>query len=154
MKIHIPEITFSMAHYIPGHERGCGAIHGHTYYVRDLTIWPVCRSGPPTTWLDHMGILVDFGVIKQYFKDEWDHKFAVPTMYEDYWGNALNSMSVECRLDNIKGVVWTTAEGMAYDIKEELAMRIHEIWRDQVDLLDHVEVKFGLYEGPGQGILV
>lgn len=65
----MPEITFEAAHYIPKHPN-CKVVHGHTYSVTDLKI--------SVDHFDEQGISIDFATIKNYFKDNWDHKFIVP----------------------------------------------------------------------------
>lgn len=58
---------FDAAHYIKGYDGKCAYIHGHRWYVE------VCCGG---TQLDELGMLTDFGVIKQALHNilaEFDH---------------------------------------------------------------------------------
>ncbi|MBC7542394.1 MAG: 6-carboxytetrahydropterin synthase [Candidatus Sericytochromatia bacterium] len=48
-------LKFDAAHLIPNHPGKCARLHGHTYFV-DVEL-----AGPD---LDELGILVDFGTIK------------------------------------------------------------------------------------------
>lgn len=49
-------MTFDAAHRVMRHESKCGSLHGHTYKV-ELT----CEAAK----LDHVGRVIDFGVIKE-----------------------------------------------------------------------------------------
>lgn len=49
-------LKFDAAHRIPGHPGKCDRLHGHTYFV-DVEV-----QGDQ---LDQLGILVDFGIIKE-----------------------------------------------------------------------------------------
>lgn len=157
MLLHVKEITFDAAHYIPGYRGKCAGIHGHTYYIRDLSI-----SFAFVDTLSKRGIAIDFKKIKGYFDDEWDHKFVVP---EDHY-MFLEKMFMICdfpeELDpplvsNLKPIPHTTAEGMAAVIAEDLlCIAIEELYDGVMpeDERDIPEIHFGLYEGPGQGVLV
>jgi len=136
MSLLIKELTFSAAHYIPNHERGCGGVHGHTYYVRNLSI------NVPFECMGANGITIDFGYVKRYFKENWDHKFIVPSKYYEYWKNFLESDGLEVKADNLVSVEHTTVEYVSRIIQRELT-----------DLFN-AEVHFELSEGPNQGYRV
>jgi len=137
LKLYFPEITFSAAHYIPGHEK-CGGVHGHTYFVRDLEIEFVS--------INEQGMFIDFGDIKGYFKEQWDHKFIVPLKDEEFWLHNYRNVGY-CPVDNnLKAVARTTAEGMAMQIQEELAHLIAEKTREKT------APHFKLFEGPNQSV--
>lgn len=133
MKISFDEIKFSAAHYIPGHPK-CGGVHGHTYFVRNLTV--------EVNEFDAVGISIDFGIIKDYFKREWDHKFIIPLKDTLFWHTFYQDFPIVA--DNRKIVEFTTCEGMAVKMQE--------------DLLDIFERRytphFTLCEGPDQGVEV
>lgn len=59
-------ITFDAAHRLLGYNGNCQNLHGHTWSV-DIEI----ESNRP---LDSCGMFVDYRVIKQYFKDYYDHR--------------------------------------------------------------------------------
>jgi len=61
------EFTFSAAHAIRGHTRGCQNLHGHNYRVR------LCVS---TEELDPLGMVIDFGDLKEIAREvlgRFDH---------------------------------------------------------------------------------
>ena len=150
MELHFPEITFAAAHYIPGHGK-CGGIHGHTYFVRDLVVSARARSGP---WyrITTDGMLLDFGIIKKYFEEEWDHKFIVPEADEEMWQGIPSQGPGH---SNLKLLKFTTCEYMACIIRDELvALAKKEMRPDYGHYLDGAHVSFGLYEGPHQGVKV
>ena len=136
MKLYFPEITFQAAHYIPGHPK-CKVIHGHTYFVRNLEI-EVDELG-----LNEQGISVDFGVIKGYFKENWDHKFIVPK--DEMTGHAwLGKFS-----ENLVELRFTSAEWMAIIIRKELGEKIG--WDEPTAAF---KIHFELWEGPNQAVIV
>lgn len=63
----------SCGHRVCGHENKCSHLHGHNYRIHFKI---AMLAG-----LDHLGRVVDFGVIKKLFcewlEQEWDHKFLV-----------------------------------------------------------------------------
>lgn len=140
MKLYFPEITFSAAHYIPEHPI-CGGCHGHTYFVRDLTI---DISNIP---LDDIGMSFDFGVIKSYFKEEWDHKFLIPVQDWEIWQQILKSYPTLLTGRGVKVVKYTTAEGMAIQIQSDLSLTLTKGAYD-------LKIHFKLFEGPHQAIEV
>ena len=132
------DITFSAAHYIPNHEK-CSAIHGHTYFVKGLT---VSVQGDK---LNSDGMLIDFGIIKSYFKEHWDHRFIVPMSDHTKWKEIL---FIPEQVLSLKPVWYTTCEYMAKIIKDELESMLFKATGTQT------EVSFLLTEGPGQGVHV
>ena len=145
MKLYFPEITFSAAHYIPGHKK-CGGIHGHTYYVRDLTI-----ELPVNDTLDEMGMSIDFGRIKEYFKQSWDHKLILPNDIEGlrtiFDGFKLAGITIF----NIIHLPNTTAEGMALVMRDRIASILG--WRYDCKYNQDF-IHFKLFEGPNQAVEV
>lgn len=59
-------LKFEAAHRIPGHPGKCDRLHGHTYLV-DIEV--------KGTQLDELGILIDFGVMKELEKFLPDHTY-------------------------------------------------------------------------------
>lgn len=60
---------FSAAHQLKGHHGKCEELHGHNWKVE------VEVQGEQ---LDNIGLLIDFGLLKQYLQDileQLDHKF-------------------------------------------------------------------------------
>lgn len=147
MRIYLPEITFSLAHYIAGHKGKCAGIHGHTYYVKDLVI----DLDTPT--FNEMGITVDFGDIKDYFNTQWDHKFLVPSGHYMYLERALLQCDFPEELNppmisNMIHLEYTSAEIMALTIKRDLEELAYK------NLKWVPRVHFKLFEGPHQAIQV
>ena len=142
MKIYFPEITFSAAHYIPNHEQ-CSRIHGHTYFVRNLEI------NVSELELDEVGMSVDFGIIKGFFKSEWDHKFIIPEKDEEYWKHIYEQTGCLPVSDGRKVIRYTTAEWMAIVIRRDLGELLE--W-SEVDAA--MNIHFELWEGPNQAVKV
>ena len=67
----------STGHRVHGHESKCAHLHGHNYRIHFVV---GLSDGP----LDHLGRVVDFGVIKTtlcaWVEENWDHKFLVWAM--------------------------------------------------------------------------
>lgn len=142
LKLHFPELTFAAAHYIPGHKT-CGSPHGHTYFVRDLEILV-----PPDT-LDEVGMSIDFGLIKGYFKTEWDHKFVIPKKDEDYWRHIYEETGY-CPIDDNRVVLkYTTCEWMAIIMRRDLGKAIG--WNEADAAMN---IHFELWEGPNQAVKI
>ncbi|MGE5233984.1 MAG: 6-carboxytetrahydropterin synthase QueD [Acidobacteriota bacterium] len=62
------DFTFSAAHAIRGHTRGCENLHGHNYRVR------VCLQAET---LDRLGMVIDFADLKAIAQDvlgRFDHR--------------------------------------------------------------------------------
>jgi len=136
MKLSFEEdIKFSAAHYIPDHPK-CGGIHGHTYFVRNLTV--------EVDEFDKNGMSIDFGIIKDYFKREWDHKFIIPTEDADFWKHIYEECGNNAVADNRKLVKHTTAEYMAEKMQEDLINIFERRYTPH----------FTLCEGPDQGVEV
>jgi 6-pyruvoyltetrahydropterin/6-carboxytetrahydropterin synthase len=61
---------FDAAHRVLGHQGQCASLHGHRY-VAEVTV-----SSPR---LDDLGMVVDFGVVKEkvgeWIDEYWDHNF-------------------------------------------------------------------------------
>jgi len=129
VELRIYRITFQAAHYIPGHPT-CGVIHGHTYQVRDIKIKGRVRRG----------MVLDFGKLKQYFKDVWDHSFIVPFDDAVKWRTLLPDMGLS---SNIVCVKIPTVECIAQRIKEELK-----------ELFPKVKITFELWETDNEGVKI
>lgn len=63
---------FSYGHRVVGHETKCRHLHGHNGRVHFTCV-------ADSTQLDHIGRVIDFGVIKEklcmWVENHWDHKF-------------------------------------------------------------------------------
>ena len=59
-------VEFDSAHRLFNYDGNCGSTHGHT--------WGVSIEIDSEKSLDNIGMLIDYKVIKQYFKDFWDHR--------------------------------------------------------------------------------
>lgn len=136
MKLVFEEFSFPAAHYIPGQGGKCEGVHGHNYFVRDLTI-------ETEQSLNRVGMIIDFGVIKDYFKERWDHKLIVPVQDQGKWFNFLKDLGA---LHNVVGLQHTTCEWMHFVMTAELysLLRKHGITESTIT--------FSLHEGPKQGV--
>ena len=115
---------FSYGHRVVGHENKCRHLHGHNGRVHF-----VCSAEPWSESLDHIGRVIDFGVIKErlcmWIENNWDHKFLA-------WEKDLAMLSIVSALDETHrndsleitegSIVWTpfnpTAENMAQYLVE------------------------------------
>ena len=59
-------VSFDAAHRLLGYNGNCNNLHGHT--------WNVTVELESDRALDKCDMFVDYRVIKQYFKDYYDHK--------------------------------------------------------------------------------
>ena len=59
-------VTFDSAHRLFNYDGNCGNLHGHT--------WKVGIEIDSEKPLNEVSMLIDYKVIKQYFKDYWDHR--------------------------------------------------------------------------------
>lgn len=86
------EFTFDTAHHLYDYDGKCKALHGHTYHLQ------LAVSG----MLDNRAMAVDFGDIKQIYKDHLE-----PYLDHRYLNESLPYMN-------------TTAENMVYRIFKQL----------------------------------
>ena len=86
------EFTFDAAHHLYDYDGKCKALHGHTYHLQ------LAVSG----MLDNRAMAVDFGDIKQIYKDHLE-----PYLDHRYLNESLPYMN-------------TTAENMVYRIFKQL----------------------------------
>jgi len=126
-ELKIKQLTFSAAHYLPGHWK-CGRIHGHTYIVRNLIIkYPEDK-------------FVDFGDVKKII-DGWDHQFIIPRNHVPIWQEIAQTYGFQIATKAIKG------SPIVENIANEIAREIREVTAAK-------EVRFELYEGLNQGVVV
>lgn len=90
------EFTFDLAHHLFNYDGKCKAVHGHTYRLK------IAVSG----WFDERGISVDFGDIKQIYKEHLE-----PHLDHRYLNESFPYMN-------------TTAENMVYWIFEQVAKHL------------------------------
>lgn len=118
-----PDLRFDSAHYLPGHPK-CGALHGHTYFVRNLRI--ICDG------------FVDFGDIKRVVK-EFDHKLIIPDEDAVWWTKIPNEQ-IRANIMMISSI--PTVENISLELGKRL------------EAIPYVKaVLFELYEGPDQGVV-
>lgn len=139
MKLTFPEITFSAAHYIPGHSK-CNCIHGHTYFIRNLEIEYSFEHIDKRT-----GISIDFGELKAMIAKFCDHAFIIPDKHFGIWYRVFELLKMEGvkLIDNRRPVPYTTVEGLADHLKQYIESNFG---------LPTGSVSFELYEGPKQGV--
>jgi len=127
--IKINELTFSAAHYLKGHPK-CNALHGHTYFVRNIE---VLYDAPE-------GKFVDFSLIKAIVM-ELDHRVLIPPEDSAFWLH--QPTDAPCKFPFIEIFNDTTVENIA----EFLASVIKQI--------EYVKsVRLQVFEGPKQGAMV
>lgn len=125
----IKELTFSAAHYLPGHSK-CGCIHGHTYFVRDLVIEYDNKKG-----------FLDIGDIKAVVLN-FDHTFIFPRGHYDFWATAIADAE------------WLSQRFLPLDDIPTVE-NIGELLKLKFLALPRVKtVSFELYEGPNQGVKI
>jgi len=155
MKLVFDQLTFEAAHYIPQCGK-CSGIHGHTYTIKDLQI--VIPTGTGFELTDN-GLSIDFAEIKNYFNEQWDHKFMILKEDEEYWKHIFEECGIAPVLDNRKIVWGSTAEAMAMTIQEALEKIVYDRYPKLRDLVETMKVpshivSFTLYEGPNHGVSV
>ena len=115
---------FSYGHRVVGHENKCRHLHGHNGRVHF-----VCKAQPNMESLDHIGRVIDFGVIKEklcmWIENNWDHKFLAWEM-DPVMLSVVSALDETHRNDSLEitegSIVWTpfnpTAENMAQYLVE------------------------------------
>jgi len=128
-RLIIKELTFSAAHYISNHPK-CSAIHGHTFFIRNLTI--DCEQ------------FVDFASVKKIIS-MWDHTFIVPEKDYEFWLNAFGTpkMGASWRLDLMTTQGDPTCENLSKTIRNQIR---------SIPGVTHVSLE--LYEGSNQGVII
>lgn len=121
----------SCGHRVAGHESKCQFLHGHNYRIHfkcavngePVTSYPEAGIIPPAFWLDTIGRVIDFSVIKSklcmWVEEHWDHKFLA--WKEDNLMLAVHSIVAREMIDDgtvSRSIVWVpfnpTAENMAH----------------------------------------
>ena len=126
-ELKIKQLTFSAAHYLPGHWK-CSRIHGHTFIIRNLIIrYPEDK-------------FVDFEDVKKIIEG-WDHRFIVPQSHVPIWQEIARVYGFQIATKAVKGkpIVENIASKIAEEIREKTVAE---------------EVQFELYEGLNQGVVV
>lgn len=110
---------FSAGHRVCGHESKCRHLHGHNYRIV-FTVTANKDEDEPD--LDHLGRVVDFGVVKDRLCDwlerNWDHKF-LAYQSDTLMRSLVSSPALDAndRFDVGMSMVWLdfnpTAENMA-----------------------------------------
>lgn len=94
---------FEMAHLLPGHEAGCGRLHGHTYKI-EVTV-----EGPQH---EPWGMVMDFGDLKKAIKENVpDHKF-IYNNQNDKLSSEISDVLTRNNIDHKAVSFMTTAENM------------------------------------------
>ncbi len=138
-------IAFSSAHFIPDYKR-CGRLHGHTYAIHAVIEGEV----------DDMGIIVDFGELKNAMKkiaDELDHKMIIPEKGD--MEISRKGGEVEVIFDK-KRYVFPEGDCIILPVNsssaETLAMYMLKRITEEMDLPENVTLlEVGIDEGFGQG---
>ncbi len=103
-----------MGHRLPLHSGKCSNFHGHNY---DVTITLDFETGQ--SFIEGVGFLIDFGDIKKYVDERFDHKFVMQS--SDPYLKSIAPLE-------IPGLVVVdyapTAENLATDISQGLKQYI------------------------------
>ena len=137
--LYIHEMYFSASHWIPNHEK-CGALHGHTFFVKEL--------------LAEVEGFVDFADIKRVVMG-FDHMALIPQCDEEAWvrlHHAIHKSEVykplwkvfsRYRVIEDTDLPGTTIERIAEELKKEIE-----------EIPGVRKVVFELCEGPNAGASV
>jgi 6-pyruvoyltetrahydropterin/6-carboxytetrahydropterin synthase len=109
----VRRLTFCAGHRVSGHESKCRNLHGHNYTAFFHAV--------PRRGLDHLGRVIDFGVLKQrlngWLEENWDHGLIL-------WDSDEEAISAARKLPGQKIFLLRanpTAENMAYELLHEIA---------------------------------
>lgn len=109
--------TFDAGHRLSNYEGKCRHLHGHTYHV-EITV-----GGPITL---PVGMIMDFGILKDIFKELVDKKFDHKMMLNK--SDPYNQKLAEALPDVEESITWTeynpTAENIALDIFQMIQGRL------------------------------
>ena len=110
-------LSFDSAHRIIGHRGKCKMLHGHRY-TAELTF--------KTETLDEMGMVIDFGIIKEKLKvwldENWDHN-TILSVKDKELGDKIESVTRQ-KVYYINAN--PTAEGMAYHLLHNICPMIFQ----------------------------
>lgn len=120
----IRELTFEAAHYLPGHPQ-CSHLHGHTYFVRKLTV--VTEK------------FVDLLEIKSVIR-QFDHSLLVPECDLAFWQRFSGG---HCRI-----------RVFGFDPAPTVEVISERLLRLLLAVDGVVDAGFELFEGPNQGCRV
>ena len=117
-------MEFDAAHRLLGYNGTCNLVHGHTWRC-DV----VFESSRDT---DEVGILVDYRLLKQYIKDNYDHRLLlnesdplVPIMLEQ--NMIVTKFSGNPTAENIcKKVLRDLCQVVCLRVSDKLTVRIYE----------------------------
>jgi 6-pyruvoyltetrahydropterin/6-carboxytetrahydropterin synthase len=135
MKIY-QETSFDAAHRLYGYQGNCGNLHGHRWTV-EITI-----ETPRDN--NELGILVDYRDIKQFFKDNFDHKCILNS------GDPLNKVLKDegCPVlnlfgnptaENLANWIWVTLpDAIGLESGDHLRIKIHESPENYAEVGDFV----------------
>lgn len=112
-------LEWDAMHRIPLHESKCRAFHGHRY-VAEIS----CLAES----LDHLGRVVDFGVIKEkvggWIDQHWDHTAILME------GDPEAGPIADANLRLGRPVYWMKTHPTAENIVQELAVKAQELLAD------------------------
>lgn len=114
------KIFFDAAHRLLGYEGNCKNLHGHTWMVE---VWLEAPIGSN-------GMVCDYRAIKEYFKNNWDHRTLLNA--DDPLGGTLAYIGLPFAV-----VIGNpTAENIALKIKSDLRAKrvvVHESPKNYAD---------------------
>jgi len=135
-ELKVDELYFSAAHYIPEHPT-CGVLHGHTYFVKDLSI--LVRG------------FVDLEDIKKAVA-KFDHCTFVPSEHKEAWDMLRTIVNIRPEFEKLQKVFSNVRYMLGDDIPGTTVEMIAEELRQELRSISGVaEVHFFLTEGPIAG---
>jgi 6-pyruvoyltetrahydropterin/6-carboxytetrahydropterin synthase len=105
------EFTFDSAHHLEKYNGKCSEVHGHSWLCE---IWIKGHK----TYLDEVGILVDFGIVKK-LKEMLDHK------------NINNVLDCNPTAENLSMWVYDKMRNEVNNVDINIKVRIYESYIDK-----------------------
>lgn len=128
------ELNFCAGHRLSNYEGKCKRLHGHNYKL-EITVG--CNV------LDERGMVIDFGDLKQIFKDNVDAEFDHKTLL--YKDDRLNQAIASALPEDDDQIVWTAFNPTA----ENIAAAIYLIFESRLPRERNLQViRVRLYETP------
>ncbi len=132
------QFKFEMAHQLwDSYSAACHEnLHGHSY-VLELYI--------QSKELDHTGMVVDFGEIKDVVKDyvdQWDHSLTMPSMFPKEYLDMLAKFTKKFRITSYN----PTAEHMSEDMFNTLSKNLNDYQKEKFGEIRWEVIKVRLHE--------
>lgn len=143
-------VEFDAAHFLPNYEGKCQNLHGHRWIV-DIEI--------TTKDVNDNGMIIDFGDIKKYINDNYDHRILNKCPFtEDALATIENVSGADLTAIPFKWGTFDnpTAENIAARIVEDVKLLIPRSMRQSHDDFDEsmFSVRVELFESPKSSVVV